>query len=505
MTSSRSSSPGSSRTDRPGRSCPTWPSRGRSIQTGATWTFELRDDAALARRRAGHRRGRRVHHPDPPGPRLHGPGAGSWKDVTVEATAVRERSCSPWPPRSAASSRRRPSRSPRRTCWRAFRSTRWPTTRSGSDPIGSGPFALVRLDADIAELVPAADRAAADDGDPDASPARPSTRWPRPPRRPARPVAMPYLAGIEFRFFDDADVAGRRLPRRRPRRRLRPAAGRGRGAGRDAGQPDAALSGLDPDGRPAQPAARTATSSPTPAIADRAPRGDRSARPHRRGVRRRSPGAANGPIPPTSPLFDPGAAGPVALRAADAAQKALKAAGWTKVDNAWRRPSDKKPLTFELLSPDADVQPGGLRGGRGRGAPTGSASASRSPTCRCRRASSSRAGWPSADFKAAVADVTIGLDPDLYPLLASSQTLTGGSNVIGLQDPALDKLLVAARKPGSAADRTAAYAALQDAAGEGQYLLPLAFADESIVVRDTVAGPAAPAGRRPGRIDFGMC
>ena len=44
-------------------------------------------------------------------------------------------------------------------------------------------------------------------------------------------------------------------------------------------------------------------------------------------------------------------------------------------------------------------------------------------------------------FSAAVGDVTIGLDPDLYPLLASSQTVTGGSNVIGLQDPALDKLL----------------------------------------------------------------
>jgi len=33
----------------------------------------------------------------------------------------------------------------------------------------------------------------------------------------------------------------------------------------------------------------------------------------------------------------------------------------------------------------------------------------------------------------------------VYPLLAASQTRTGGSNVIGLQDPDLDKLLVAAR------------------------------------------------------------
>ena len=75
--------------------------------------------------------------------------------------------------------------------------------------------------------------------------------------------------------------------------------------------------------------------------------------------------------------------------------------------------------------------------------------------------------------------MTIGLDPDLYPLLASSQTVTGGSNVIGLQDPALDKLLVAARGPGTTADREAAYAALQKQLAKGRYLLPLAFADES--------------------------
>ena len=53
------------------------------------------------------------------------------------------------------------------------------------------------------------------------------------------------------------------------------------------------------------------------------------------------------------------------------------------------------------------------------------------------------------DFSVAVGDLTVGLDPDLYPLLASSQTVTGGSNVIGLQDPELDALLVAARGPGT--------------------------------------------------------
>ena len=83
----------------------------------------------------------------------------------------------------------------------------------------------------------------------------------------------------------------------------------------------------------------------------------------------------------------------------------------------------------------------------------------------------------------------IGLDPDVYPLLAASQTRTGGSNIIGLQDPDLDKLLIAARTPVDAAARSAAYAALQKRLEDRMYILPLAFRDEYVVFRDTVLGP----------------
>ena len=48
------------------------------------------------------------------------------------------------------------------------------------------------------------------------------------------------------------------------------------------------------------------------------------------------------------------------------------------------------------------------------------------------------------EFAAAVVDISIGHDPDLYPLLASSQTQTGGLNVAGVQDAALDALLALA-------------------------------------------------------------
>jgi ABC-type oligopeptide transport system substrate-binding subunit len=93
-------------------------------------------------------------------------------------------------------------------------------------------------------------------------------------------------------------------------------------------------------------------------------------------------------------------------------------------------------------------------------------------------------------YQVAVADIAIGLDPDLYPLLASSQTLTGGSNVMGIQDPALDQLLAKARAPGTPEARQAAYKTLQEQLAKGRYILPLLFADEVAVVRDTVDGVA---------------
>ena len=46
--------------------------------------------------------------------------------------------------------------------------------------------------------------------------------------------------------------------------------------------------------------------------------------------------------------------------------------------------------------------------------------------------------------------------------------------------------------------RAAAYSALQKQLAKGRYVLPLAFADESIVVRTTPHRTGRPAGRRPG-------
>ena len=93
-------------------------------------------------------------------------------------------------------------------------------------------------------------------------------------------------------------------------------------------------------------------------------------------------------------------------------------------------------------------------------------------------------------FQSAAIDVTIGLDPDLYALLASTQVAKGGWNFSGIQDVALDRDLIHARSPASEAARKAAYAKLQARLVAKDYILPLAFRDELVVVSDRVKGQA---------------
>ena len=95
----------------------------------------------------------------------------------------------------------------------------------------------------------------------------------------------------------------------------------------------------------------------------------------------------------------------------------------------------------------------------------------------------------TGDFQAAAVDVTIGLDPDLYPLFASTQVVEGGSNLSGIQDVALDHDLKAARAPGTLDERKRAFATLQARLADRQYVLPIVFRDELVVLAERVIGP----------------
>jgi peptide/nickel transport system substrate-binding protein len=354
----------------------------------------------------------------------------------------------------------------------------------GRQPVGTGPFSLVGLDETSASLVPAVTLDLAPDGSPDPS-ARPtdSLATPGATRRPDRP--LPYLAGIELRFYTDPALLAEdfrsgeldavsgispelavELNTTQGSRLLR--------------YPGSTLTAVIMNLRPAyrefaDPRVRTALlqAIDRTAIIGTAYAGAAS--------------TASGPIPPSSPLYDASADAPVAFDP-DAATAGLKAAGWSRKGDGWYLPGAKQPLSIEVISPTmasnrslfeaaaavvADWTAVGIAATH-EPLPPGTFVTDRLST---------------GDFSVAVVDVIIGLDPDLYPLLASSQTLTGGSNIAGLQDPALDALLVAARAPGTAEERKAAYSALQKQLAAGRYLLPVAFADEVVVARDTLQGP----------------
>jgi peptide/nickel transport system substrate-binding protein len=451
--------------------------------SGRVWTFVLRDDA-------------RWHDGDPvtsadvaftirvlQDPKYTGPGAGSWNEVSVATDGPRTVIFTLATPLGgflqAATQPIAPAHLLADVPVDALA-----TDPFGRQPIGSGPFAVASLDADSADLIPAASLLMPPEAS--AAPsahATDSLATPTPTERPSRPV--PYLPGIEFQFFDQPDALA---------------------AAYRAGSLDAA-SGLSPEltselaraqdsysvrypgstltavllnlrpGHPefADPAVRTA-------LLAAIDRGSLI-----RGTYANGASPPNSPIPPSSVLYDP-TAGPAVAYDPKAAVAALKAAGWTLGSDGWHLPRAKTPLSIELISPEEASNPAAY-------------AAAEAVTADWKALGLAVTHTPlppgefvtdrlaKGKFSAAVGDVTIGLDPDLYPLLASSQTVTGGSNVIGLQDPALDALLSAARGPGTADARKAAYAALQKLLVTRQYVLPLVFSDESIVMRDTVVGP----------------
>ena len=366
----------------------------------------------------------------------------------------------------------------------------------GEQPIGSGPFRLVSLDSSRAVL---AASTPLDVGP--GIPGRPNFATPRPTDSlgAAEPsahadVPVPYLDSLQLRYYDDVD-------------RLR--------ADWDAGDLDA-VSGLPPDeasdfaSKAGVRLVRYPGTTLLAATLDLRPtRNEFQDSPVRRallaaidrnalvagalaGLGKR----ADSLIPPSSALFDPKASVEVPYDPA-AARKALRDAGWRQSGGSWIPKGAKDPLVIEVLSPESTANPiayatatAVIEAWHGIGLAARLVPLPASELVGDRLA--------HGNFQVAVVPLAIGLDPDLYPLLAASQTRTGGSNLSGLQDPDLDKLLVAARTPLDDAARVAAYATLQARLAERVYVLPLAFRDDYVVFRDTVVGPQPRAVGAPG-------
>ena len=204
---------------------------------------------------------------------------------------------------------------------------------------------------------------------------------------------------------------------------------------------------------------------------------------------------AETPISPASFAYDEKAAGTVPYDMA-AAAKLLRDAGWKRTAAGWLRPKAKQPVEFELSA----LEPAANR-------------------VRYAIAEQVAADWRKLGLKinvktysteqlaeqrllpgryfAAVVDVNLGLDPDLYPLLGSTQAVAGGTNLAGYQSRALDAQLEAARAYADPATRRARFVALQRSLAGVLPILPLFFADYQFVVRDSVVGPTSREIGRP--------
>lgn len=196
---------------------------------------------------------------------------------------------------------------------------------------------------------------------------------------------------------------------------------------------------------------------------------------------------ADTPIPPSSWAFDKSAAAAVLYDPA-VATSILKKAGWKKSAAGWTAPNAKKPFTIDLVAPDPTSNPTVAAVAEAVAADWRALGftvtlESLSPTDFVGKHLAIGA------FDAAIVDVNVGLDPDLYPFYASTQTTTGGANITGIQLPALDAKLQAARRYASRAVRLAAFKDLQAYLATAEFTLPLFFRTEPVVLRDRVFGP----------------
>ncbi|HSL33679.1 MAG TPA: peptide ABC transporter substrate-binding protein [Candidatus Limnocylindrales bacterium] len=461
-------------------------SRWTTDETGKAWTFTLRQDARW-------HDGRPVTSADVVftvnvlrDATYAGPGAGSWREVTavaVDSRTVRFDLATPLGGfLSLATQPIAPAHLLGTVPIESLADDPF-----GRTPVGSGPFVVVELDDAHAVLEPAATAT-----EPDASPSAAVVDQPEPtdalatPAPTKRPsVALPGLSRLEFRFFEDPAGLTAAFESGELDAASGLAAADAQALGATSGArllryPGTTLTTIVLNLRPDHPELRDPSvraallvAIDRPAIIDSAFNGLAA--------------QAESPIPPSSWAFD-SAASPATVPSPVTATNTLTKAGWTRVDERLRPAGAKEAYTIRLVVPDAasnavlhavaekvaadwdaiglsvelvDSEPGAFL-----------------------------ADLQDGKFTAAALDVSIGHDPDLYPLLAASQTQTGGLNVMGLQDATLDGLLAVARRPGTDEARKAAYTALQTQLATGRYVLPIAFADEVVVVRDAVQGVA---------------
>lgn len=352
------------------------------------------------------------------------------------------------------------------------------------EPLGNGAFALIELTEDAAVLEPVLA--------PVADPAEP-LEDPGPGAVDAR---APRLARLELRFYDTPGALAAAF-----------AAGEVGSAGDLPGAEAMALAAATPDARAIRYPGTTVTAVAFNLRSAKGPFADQRTRRALLAALDRAAmidallgGAgsrADTLIPPSSWAFDAKSAPEVAYDRS-AAVDALKAAGWRRVNRAWIPPGAKSPLELTLLAPERTANPVAFEAAAMVAASW--TSLGLATTVEAVPPADFVAKLRAGEFVAAVVDVNMGLDPDPYPILGSTQVREGGSNVAGFQNATLDAALLAARAPGTITNRRKAYRSLQELLGTLQPMATLFFRDSVLVAGADLAGPSPrpisdPAGR----------
>jgi len=447
--------------------------------TGRTWTFTLRDNA--------------VWHDGAPvtsedvvftvnalkSPDAAGAGAGAWADVTVEAVDQRTvKLVLGTPIGGVLAAATQPLLPEHLLADIPFADLA--TSDFARLPVGSGPFAMTDMDAQRATLVPASGVLPSEGDTPSATagpiPTDDSLYTPLPQATPGQPA--PYLDEMEVRFYPTEVALATALA---------------------SGEVDAA-SGLSADtlasvaSVPDLERIVYPTTTLTTALLNLRPTHkelrDAKVRTALLAALDRDALVAevldgNGTradalVPPSSWAFDAASAGTVEFDR-KAATKALQDAGWSKKGGTWQAPGAKKAYALEILTVPGSANPRLAAfdaNVRDQWAAFGFAT-----TLVEVKGTDLATRLRAGDFTAAVVDIAQGLEPDLYPLLATSQIRGSGTNLAGYQDPTLDPLLEAARKPGTPEERAAAWKALLAGLASRRPLLPLAWNDEVMLAR----------------------
>jgi peptide/nickel transport system substrate-binding protein len=171
----------------------------------------------------------------------------------------------------------------------------------------------------------------------------------------------------------------------------------------------------------------------------------------------------------------------------DVARDLLTAAGWTASGDGWSRPDGGGPARLELLTvaDPAHPQPAIVAE---RVAEAWSAIGLDVTVTELGSATLS-ARIRTATFDAVVLDLDLGLDPDLYPLLVSHQSVPGGTNIPGYQSSVLDPLLASTRRYGDEATRRRRFSLLQALLVRELPMIPVCFHDHTFLVDEGVSGP----------------